>query len=578
MPVGGKMRPMDNDITHADVEALRKRFQLVEGDRKAYFETYEQTKRQNDETIREMRASNQELRKSISNRKRGAVGKRGRNQADDEVDAETKRVHHLRAEYDRLRHHSKKLSKELTHMEDTLRELERQSEPVAAQESPLNRKIRMLENRLDKAMIKYNEAQSIRTTYTQIVKRLTEERVGFDNQLAAIERTLGAKQNDYQELLLLSGDAKHAKEKALQELEQVRKQYNERCTQRQGDVKDREFIMKQREQLNSRIAERETQRQQLMLEASGDLNKEGEDKLKKALAVSQLQHTQSEAEASNMKMKLEKFDSAFRRIKEATGVADIDEVIQKITTQEESQKNLMTLSADNQSKIEKLVNAQSKLRARVEEVKYAGGPGRTGARKVVDELEEQLLGANGRLDSVRQKYERMQRVLIDGQAGIEHLHTKMEHITVGDIREVRKGSVVDYLYNSETKLAQMCSLLKTEAKLAQTTGASSSESMATALKEADLASSRPFNRRVNLPSEDNSDAKAFDEAEYVEGGDEEGVTREQMKLAARERLNLHTNKGKKPRKKKKSREEEAMRRRKPSRGHRAGGARRPSQV
>jgi hypothetical protein len=63
----------------------------------------------------------------------------------------------------------------------------------------------MLENRLDKAMIKYNEAQSIRKTYEQIVKRLKEERVGFDNQLAAIERTLAAKTHDYEELLLLSG-------------------------------------------------------------------------------------------------------------------------------------------------------------------------------------------------------------------------------------------------------------------------------------------------------------------------------------------------------------------------------------
>jgi hypothetical protein len=31
---------------------------------------------------------------------------------------------------------------------------------------------RILENRLDKAMIKYNEAQSIKKTYEQIVKRL----------------------------------------------------------------------------------------------------------------------------------------------------------------------------------------------------------------------------------------------------------------------------------------------------------------------------------------------------------------------------------------------------------------------
>ena len=43
-------------------------------------------------------------------------------------------------------------------------------------DSPLTRKIRMLENRLDKAMIKYNEAQSIRKTYEQIVKRLKVRR------------------------------------------------------------------------------------------------------------------------------------------------------------------------------------------------------------------------------------------------------------------------------------------------------------------------------------------------------------------------------------------------------------------
>ena len=51
------------------------------------------------------------------------------------------------------------------------------------------RNIRELENRLDEAAIKYNEAASIKKTYEQIVKRLREERVGFDHQLSSIERT-----------------------------------------------------------------------------------------------------------------------------------------------------------------------------------------------------------------------------------------------------------------------------------------------------------------------------------------------------------------------------------------------------
>jgi len=84
------------------------------------------------------------------------------------------------------------------------------------------RTIRILENRLDKVMIKFNEAQSIRKTYELIVKRLKEERVGYDNQLAAIERSLKGKEHDLEELNLLSHDATHAKELANTELKKYK--------------------------------------------------------------------------------------------------------------------------------------------------------------------------------------------------------------------------------------------------------------------------------------------------------------------------------------------------------------------
>jgi hypothetical protein len=54
-----------------------------------------------------------------------------------------------------------------------------------------------MENRLDKAMIKYNEAMSIKKAYELIVKRLREERIGYDNQLTAIEQSLKGKESDY---------------------------------------------------------------------------------------------------------------------------------------------------------------------------------------------------------------------------------------------------------------------------------------------------------------------------------------------------------------------------------------------
>jgi hypothetical protein len=78
---------------------------------------------------------------------------------------------------------------------------------VNSDDHPQMRMIRVMENRLDKAMIKYNEAMSIKKAYELIVKRLKEERIGYDNQLSSIESALKGKENDFKDLLTLSEDA-----------------------------------------------------------------------------------------------------------------------------------------------------------------------------------------------------------------------------------------------------------------------------------------------------------------------------------------------------------------------------------
>jgi chromosome segregation ATPase len=79
----------------------------------------------------------------------------------------------------------------------------------------MRQKIRQLENRLDRAMIKFTEAQSIRKTYEQILKHLQQERLVFDNQISAFESTLKTKRAEMQRLEMMSRDALHAKEIAL---------------------------------------------------------------------------------------------------------------------------------------------------------------------------------------------------------------------------------------------------------------------------------------------------------------------------------------------------------------------------
>merc|ERR1719243_392522 len=168
-------------------------------------------------------------------------------------------------------------------LDGKLKELEVDSTLPGSETSPQMRQIRVLENRLDKAMIKYNEAQSIRKTYEAIVRRLKEERIGFDTMLVAIERTLKAKERDYEELLLLSHDAYHAKEMAQAELHRFEQGVMEERNQRDKEVQEKKVLVQQRVEMNQRLEQRER-----MLKKQQELDRQGERQLKEMSATSDI--------------------------------------------------------------------------------------------------------------------------------------------------------------------------------------------------------------------------------------------------------------------------------------------------
>merc|ERR1712151_1400904 len=104
--------------------------------------------------------------------------------------------------------------------------------------------------------------------------------IGFDNQLAAIERTPKAKERDYEELLLLSHDAYHAKEMAQAELHRFEQGVMEERNQRDKEVQEKKLLVEQRVAMNKRLEQREK-----MLKKQQELDKQGEKQLKEMSAT-----------------------------------------------------------------------------------------------------------------------------------------------------------------------------------------------------------------------------------------------------------------------------------------------------
>ncbi|CAM9419861.1 unnamed protein product [Scytosiphon promiscuus] len=380
-----------------------------------------------------------------------------------ELDHAQREVHRLRKVYNDYRSRSSAARKGLQQLKDEVKDLELESRQPNREDSPLTRKIRMLENRLDKAMIKYNEAQSIRKTYEQIVKRLKEERVGFDNQLGAVERTLQAKIKDYEELLLLSGDANHAREVAQSELDRLRVGYEEERRRREGELRERHQVVQLRKQIKVQ-ADRRAQMRAGTTASDNEIGETGEQGLKKASAAAAHANMTAKMVMDRVshKTKIDVFENAFRKIKEATGVSDVNEVIQKMVSQESTAESLMILTKENQARIEGLNKRKSTLKAAVEEVKYSG-PGEGHRRKMVDDHEELLSNSMARLERVRHKHERLSKILISVKAGVEHLQDKLKS-TANEVgvepMVMTDETVVDVLEVAEKVLVEVSDRVK----------------------------------------------------------------------------------------------------------------------
>ena len=533
------------------IDDLRERMRLLQGDRKVNIDILEANKNSNKDEIRKLRVDNKDLRVKAAQLQRTSEME----EAGQETRHVEREVERLRKQSDEQRSKSTKLRVKLDKMMDEVRDLELDSKRPHMEDNEHTRRIRALENKLDKAMIKYNEAQSIRKTYEQIVRRLREERVGFDNQLGAIERTMGAKQRDYEELLLLQGDANHARETALGELDRVRAGYQEERIKREKELRNTHQMVQSRRQIIERMKHR--------------------DKVRKSLAGQDDFDTKTQSQVNNATQKLltnerldarskiDIFENAFRKIKEATGVSDVNEVIQKIISQESSTENLISLTRENQSKIETLNDTKRKLKAKVEEIKYSGvGGGHR--RKMVDDHEDQLANSSARLERSRLKYERLCKGLVAMKAGVGHLQGKMEVVRddVGGKKiELSDETVAEVLRECELAIFALSKRIKAgeeEKKrsnlfaVAPSAGSPQADADRDFDEEAEITNSRPYNQRIALTLYDedggDGDGGILGDEPSLDQHDEDELTRDKVKRASQQILLAIDRKKRKPKK------------------------------
>ncbi|XP_051898168.1 coiled-coil domain-containing protein 151 isoform X2 [Pristis pectinata] len=405
---------------------LQKKIQLLEGDRRAYYETSQDKIKKNKETIQHLRQENKRLHKVlagalVSDEKlvqasfqdhrekmalRNKSGKDVMMVMDQKVCEKAKHLNALKHETEMKKKHQMDLELQYTKNMGEAAFLQEVEENMSEEAQTL----RLLENRLEKTQLKYREASHVMKVYQRLKAHLQEESVTFQKQLDTLEAEILQQRQQLKELQVMNNDAQLSRDAAKAEL----RQYEEVMHK---ERREREKILSEYKKL---AEEKRTQAERAERRA-----------LRAAAHSDELHFERPETEETATEERSNStLEESFQWIKAATGVTDVQDIVKHYVMQEDTLKQLQQLELENKKQLVQLKEEKEQLQAEYDHLKYSGETKLSSEQKLLTELQAHLENEQNRREKLMEHLEYINRIILSVKAGMEHISEKLQHVQV----------------------------------------------------------------------------------------------------------------------------------------------------
>ncbi|XP_071495904.1 outer dynein arm-docking complex subunit 3-like [Diadema antillarum] len=408
-----------------NIEQYRGKVALKERDHRAYYESSQMKKRQHEEEIAILRRDNKDTRmtlaqktlkgdarvitQALSTRKEEQLAFQ-RKTAESAIQELDQKVCEKAKQLNLLRYIRLQKEQRIRDMETAL------NQDKAAQKKHTKlakydlQTIRMIENNLDKAKIKYDMAMKIQRNYLEILKCLEEERLTLPKKLRCLERTLEEQRKELEELKEINKDAHIKKDLAKSELTVLEQKMIEAKRSR-----DRTLTrMKKQAERQKEMADKIERRARATLQTDD---------------VTQDSKRQSQMDEDNW-IKVTTYEEAFQRIKDATGVSDINEIESRFLSQNSTYEHLEQQKQSGEKQRKWLEEQNRQLMENYEALKYSGESKMSQGEQLLEQMQDHLESETKRRDDAKDKLERSYKLLTDLRTGIRHLFDNLKDIKV----------------------------------------------------------------------------------------------------------------------------------------------------
>ncbi|XP_011826759.1 PREDICTED: coiled-coil domain-containing protein 151 isoform X1 [Mandrillus leucophaeus] len=539
---GSFHRDAGKPSVHAQVAELHKKIQLLEGDRKAFFESSQWNIKKNQETISQLHEETKALELKLLDLLKG----------DEKVVQAV--IHEWKCEKPYLKNRT---GQALEHLDHRLREKVKQQnalryqvvlrkrrleelqlqhslrllEMAEAQDShtEVAKTMRNLENRLEKARMKAQEAEHITSVYLQLKAYLMDESLNLENRLDSMEAEVVRTKHELEALHLVNQEALNARDIAKNQL-----QYLEETLVRERKKRER-YISEckkrgEEKKLENERMKRKTHREHLLLQS--------EDTIQDSL--------HAEEEELRQRGSMYQMEVIFGKVKDATGTAKMHSLVRRFVAQGDTFAQLETLKSENEQTLVRLKQEKQQLQRELEDLKYSGEATLVSQQKLQAEAQERLKKEEQRHAEAQDQLERALRAMQVAKDSLEHLASKLVHITVEDGRFVGKelDPQADNYLPSLLGLVEE-KLLKLQAQL----GSHDVQEMLRHIADREFLASLEgrlpeYNTRITLPLATPKD-KFFDEESEEE--DNQVVTRASLKIRSQKLIESYKKHRRSPR-------------------------------
>jgi len=400
----------------AELAALQRSYRMMETDRQRYSEESQNIIKRQRQAIEKIKKENERLKEQLSSEAQQNTNENGH------------AISFIASLQDTVEKYQRKIDLEKRRLEDfekqtkvlTAKMLDMQSSRGGVNackevDRSVQKQIRVLENRLDKALIKFNEALAYNKKLREEIDNLRRERVIFDQINAKLAKELHEKKKEMAQIIEISNIAYEARDQAQNEMSLLKAHADKEQAQFEQEWRELGRVLEQDRRLKERMAGQERSRS-----AEDD-----SAALRKTLVRGSWNTAKDKAAQKANLDRAQSFEEAFNEIKNATGIDNIDELVQTFIDAEDQNFSLFNYVNELNNEIEKLEEQIADIKTEIEKYKGQGGQNDRQRKKLLKDLEDRLASTEARAEQYEAKALKAAKTVSQLEQGIQSIFNKI---------------------------------------------------------------------------------------------------------------------------------------------------------